>query len=96
MTLTTVEDEYLRAMLGKQPGKGSGQSVPDRKFDFKFRLIAFFLLVLQSTFKKWSVVFGKLMLRVEIADKFYPKKSGSRSSESGASSFFKQEDMLKI
>ncbi|KAM1728187.1 hypothetical protein ACFX12_018722 [Malus domestica] len=34
-------------MLGEQPGKGSGQSVPDWKFDFRFRLIAFFLLVLQ-------------------------------------------------
>ncbi|KAB2597326.1 hypothetical protein D8674_000246 [Pyrus ussuriensis x Pyrus communis] len=47
MTLTTVKDEYSRAMLGKRPGKGSGQSVLDRKFDFRFRLIAFFLLVLQ-------------------------------------------------
>ncbi|KAB2634503.1 hypothetical protein D8674_038359 [Pyrus ussuriensis x Pyrus communis] len=27
MTLTTVEDEYSRAMLGKRPGEGSGQSV---------------------------------------------------------------------
>ncbi|KAM1554611.1 hypothetical protein ACFX1Z_007335 [Malus domestica] len=34
-------------MLGKQPCKDSGQSVPDWKFDFRFRLIAFFLLVLQ-------------------------------------------------
>ena len=40
--LLTVEDEHSRARLGKQPGKGSGQSVPDRKFDFRFRLIAFF------------------------------------------------------
>ena len=41
-----VEDEHSRATLGKQPGKGSGQSVPDQKFDFGFRLIAFFLLIL--------------------------------------------------
>ncbi|KAM1152911.1 hypothetical protein ACFX19_036071 [Malus domestica] len=40
-------DEHSRALPGKQPGKGSGQSIPDQKFDFKFRLIAFFLLVLQ-------------------------------------------------
>ncbi|KAM1250841.1 hypothetical protein ACFX1X_033752 [Malus domestica] len=33
--MTIVEDEYSRAMLGKQPGKGSGQSVPNRKFDFR-------------------------------------------------------------
>ncbi|KAB2631577.1 GRIP domain-containing protein RUD3-like [Pyrus ussuriensis x Pyrus communis] len=45
MTLTTVEDEYSRAMLGKRPGKGSGQSVLDQKFDFRFLLIAFFLIV---------------------------------------------------
>ncbi|KAB2605850.1 hypothetical protein D8674_005567 [Pyrus ussuriensis x Pyrus communis] len=44
MTLTAVEDEYSRAMLGKQPCKGSGQLIPDRKFDFRFRLIASFLL----------------------------------------------------
>ncbi|KAB2606079.1 GRIP domain-containing protein RUD3-like [Pyrus ussuriensis x Pyrus communis] len=35
-------------MLGKQPGKCSGQSVIDRKFDFRFRLIAFFLLMSES------------------------------------------------
>ncbi|KAM2107754.1 hypothetical protein ACFX1Q_024692 [Malus domestica] len=46
-TLTTVDDAYSRAMLGKQPCKDYGQSVPDRKFDFRFRLIAFFLFVLQ-------------------------------------------------
>ncbi|KAB2595285.1 hypothetical protein D8674_030735 [Pyrus ussuriensis x Pyrus communis] len=55
MTLTTIEDEYSRAMLGKRPGKGSGHSVLDRKFDFRFLLIAFFLLVLQH-FEK--VVYG--------------------------------------
>ncbi|KAM1216253.1 hypothetical protein ACFX2J_012560 [Malus domestica] len=36
-----------RAMLGKQSGKGSRQSVPDRKIDTKYWLIAFFLLVPQ-------------------------------------------------
>ncbi|KAM1365081.1 hypothetical protein ACFX2F_043547 [Malus domestica] len=45
-TLTIVEDKYSRAMLGEQPSKSFGQSVLDRKFDFRFRLIAFFLLVL--------------------------------------------------
>ncbi|KAM2686106.1 hypothetical protein EV2_009039 [Malus domestica] len=45
--LLKVENEHSRAMLGEQPGKGFGQSVPDWKFDFKFRLIVFFLLVLQ-------------------------------------------------
>ncbi|KAM2774049.1 hypothetical protein COP1_018978 [Malus domestica] len=44
----------------------------------------------QSTLKKWYVVSGKLMLRVKIADKFYPRKSGSRSSEGDASSVFEQ------
>ncbi|KAM2595520.1 hypothetical protein TB2_040067 [Malus domestica] len=44
----------------------------------------------KSTLKKWYVVSGKLMLRVKIADKLYPRKSGSRSSESGASSVFEQ------
>ncbi|KAM1493812.1 hypothetical protein ACFX10_025541 [Malus domestica] len=34
-------------MLSKQSGKGSRQSVPDWEFDFKFRLIALFHLVLQ-------------------------------------------------
>ncbi|KAM1866265.1 hypothetical protein ACFX13_009134 [Malus domestica] len=34
---------------------------------------------LPSTLKKWSVVFGKLMLRVKITDKLYPRRSGSRS-----------------
>ncbi|KAM0988660.1 hypothetical protein FF1_012674 [Malus domestica] len=34
-----------RAMLGKQLGKGSRQSIPDRKIDTKYWLIAFFLLV---------------------------------------------------
>ncbi|KAM1734579.1 hypothetical protein ACFX11_020032 [Malus domestica] len=29
MTLTAVEDEFSRAMLSKQPGKGLRQSVPD-------------------------------------------------------------------
>ncbi|KAM2268724.1 hypothetical protein ACFX1S_046807 [Malus domestica] len=41
-------DDHLRTMPGKQLGKGSRQSVPDRKFDFRFRLIALFLLVLQG------------------------------------------------
>ena len=45
--LLTVEDEHSRAGLGKQPSKGSRQLIPDRKFDFRFRLIAFFLLVFQ-------------------------------------------------
>ncbi|KAM2626857.1 hypothetical protein TB2_000396 [Malus domestica] len=45
---STVKDEHSRAMLGKQPGKSSGQSVPDQTFNFKFRLIASFLLVLQA------------------------------------------------
>ncbi|KAM1450113.1 hypothetical protein ACFX2I_037385 [Malus domestica] len=44
----------------------------------------------QSALKKWSVVSGKLMLRVKVADKLYPRKSGSRSSENGASSVFEQ------
>ncbi|KAM1631216.1 hypothetical protein ACFX2K_019247 [Malus domestica] len=43
-----------------------------------------------STLKKWYVVSGKLMLHVKIADKLYPRKSGSRSSESDASSVFEQ------
>ncbi|KAM1320929.1 hypothetical protein TB2_013665 [Malus domestica] len=86
VTLTAVEDEYSRAMLSKQPGKGSRQSVPNWRFDFRFRLTALFLLVLQSTLKKWYVVSGKLMLRVKITDKLYLRKSGSRSSESCASS----------
>ncbi|KAM1155249.1 hypothetical protein EV1_025927 [Malus domestica] len=47
VTLTAVEDEYSRAMLSKQPGKGSRQSVPNWRFDFRFRLTALFLLVLQ-------------------------------------------------
>ncbi|KAM1612217.1 hypothetical protein ACFX1Z_000912 [Malus domestica] len=34
-------------MLSKQSGKGSRQSIPDWKFDFKFRLITLFLIVLQ-------------------------------------------------
>ncbi|KAM1419930.1 hypothetical protein ACFXTO_023409 [Malus domestica] len=45
---------------------------------------------LPSTLKKWYVVSGKLMLRVKIADKFYPRKSDCRSSESHASSVFEQ------
>ncbi|KAM1933344.1 hypothetical protein ACFX15_017660 [Malus domestica] len=49
-----------------------------------------------STLKKWSVVSGKMMLRVKIADKLYPRKSGSRSSESGASSVFEQAILLGI
>ncbi|KAM1707292.1 hypothetical protein TB2_000404 [Malus domestica] len=36
-----------RAVLGKQSGKGFRQSVPDRKIDTKYWLIAFFLLVPQ-------------------------------------------------
>ncbi|KAM2695682.1 hypothetical protein EV1_040154 [Malus domestica] len=36
-----------RAVLGKQSGKGSRQSVPDRKIDTKCWLIAFFILVPQ-------------------------------------------------
>ncbi|KAM1503873.1 hypothetical protein ACFXTO_000045 [Malus domestica] len=51
---------------------------------------------MESTLKKWSVVSGKLMLHVKIADKLYPRKSGSRSSESGASSVFKQAILLGI
>ncbi|KAM1184351.1 hypothetical protein PS2_013487 [Malus domestica] len=34
---------------------------------------------LPSTLKKWSVVSGKLMLRVKITDKLYPRRYGSRS-----------------
>ncbi|KAM2644024.1 hypothetical protein EV1_017758 [Malus domestica] len=34
---------------------------------------------LPSTLKKWSVVSGKLMLRVKITDKLYLRRSGSRS-----------------
>ncbi|KAM1992235.1 hypothetical protein ACFX16_008708 [Malus domestica] len=90
MTLTAVEDEFSRAMLSKQPGKGLRQSVPDWRFDFRFRLTALFLFVLQSTLKKWYVVSGKLMLRVKITDKLYLRKSGSRSSESCASSVLEQ------
>ncbi|KAM1443687.1 hypothetical protein ACFX2I_039935 [Malus domestica] len=85
VTLTAVEDEYSRAMLSKQPGKGSRQSVPNWRFDFRFRLTALFLLVLQSTLKKWYVVSGKLILRVKITDKLYLRKSGSRSSASSRS-----------
>ncbi|KAM1068419.1 hypothetical protein ACFX2A_000392 [Malus domestica] len=36
-----------RAVLGKQSGKGSRQSVPDQKIDTKYWLITFFLLVPQ-------------------------------------------------
>ncbi|KAM0997386.1 hypothetical protein ACFX2C_007276 [Malus domestica] len=36
-----------RVVLGKQSGKGSRQSVPDRKIDTKCWLITFFLLVPQ-------------------------------------------------
>ncbi|CAN6554606.1 unnamed protein product [Malus baccata var. baccata] len=36
------------AMLGKQSGNGSRQSVPDWKLDSKCQLITFFLLVLQG------------------------------------------------
>ncbi|KAM1846109.1 hypothetical protein ACFX13_020321 [Malus domestica] len=90
MTLTAVEDEFSRAMLSKQPGKGLRQSVSDWRFDFRFRLTALFLFVRQSTLKKWYVVSGKLMLRVKITDKLYLRKFGSRSSESCASSVFEQ------
>ncbi|KAM1138320.1 hypothetical protein ACFX2B_035817 [Malus domestica] len=45
---------------------------------------------LPSTLKKWYGVSGKLMLLVKIADKLYPRKSGSRSLESDASSIFEQ------
>ncbi|KAM2852383.1 hypothetical protein PS2_028382 [Malus domestica] len=41
-----------RAMLGKQSGKGSRQSVPDWKFNLKFRSIALFLLALQVRTRK--------------------------------------------
>ena len=41
------EDEYSKARLGKQSGRGSMQSVPDRKIDTKCWLIALFLLVPQ-------------------------------------------------
>ncbi|KAM2897409.1 hypothetical protein COP2_007060 [Malus domestica] len=34
---------------------------------------------LPSILKKWSVVSGKLMLRVKITDKLYPRRSGSRN-----------------
>ncbi|KAM1861741.1 hypothetical protein ACFX13_013783 [Malus domestica] len=37
---STVGDVHSRAVLGKQLCKGSGQSVPDRKFNFRFRLIS--------------------------------------------------------
>ncbi|KAM2190611.1 hypothetical protein EV2_027282 [Malus domestica] len=47
MTLTAVDDEFSRAMLSKQPGKGLRQSVPDWRFDFRFRLTALFFFVLQ-------------------------------------------------
>ncbi|KAM2749316.1 hypothetical protein EV2_028227 [Malus domestica] len=47
MTLIVVEDEFSRAMLSKQPGKGLRQSIPDWRFDFRFRLTALFLFVLQ-------------------------------------------------
>ncbi|RXI03550.1 hypothetical protein DVH24_004202 [Malus domestica] len=50
----------------------------------------------KSALKKWSVVSGKLMLRVKIADKLYPRKSGSRSSKSGASSVFEQAILSRI
>ncbi|KAM1027032.1 hypothetical protein ACFX19_040575 [Malus domestica] len=45
---------------------------------------------MERTLKKWYVVSGKLMLRVKIADKLYPRKSGYQSSESDASSVFEQ------
>ncbi|KAM1105141.1 hypothetical protein ACFX19_013649 [Malus domestica] len=44
----------------------------------------------------WFVVSGKLMLRVKIADNLHPRKSGSRSSESGASSVFEQRFLAKL
>ncbi|KAM1713819.1 hypothetical protein ACFX12_024531 [Malus domestica] len=43
-----------------------------------------------STLKKWYVVSGKLMLHMQIAEKLYPRKSGSRSLENDASSIFEQ------
>ncbi|KAM0970141.1 hypothetical protein FF1_018269 [Malus domestica] len=39
------EDEYSRARLGKQSGRGSRQLAPDRKIDTKCWLIALLLLV---------------------------------------------------
>jgi hypothetical protein len=45
VTLIAVEDEYSRAMQGKQTCKGSRQSVPDWRFEWRFRHIAFFILV---------------------------------------------------
>ncbi|KAM2782430.1 hypothetical protein COP1_012036 [Malus domestica] len=48
-----------------------------------------------SALKKWYVVSGKLMLRVKIADKLYPKKSGPRSSESGASFGFRTSNPIR-
>ncbi|KAM1024671.1 hypothetical protein TB2_037347 [Malus domestica] len=39
------KNEYSKARLGKQSGRGSRQSVPDRKIDTKCWLIALFLLV---------------------------------------------------
>ncbi|KAM1374830.1 hypothetical protein ACFX2I_025337 [Malus domestica] len=44
---SAVKDEYSRAMLGKQSGRGSRQSVPDQKIDTKCWLIALFLLISQ-------------------------------------------------
>ncbi|KAB2603703.1 hypothetical protein D8674_004708 [Pyrus ussuriensis x Pyrus communis] len=57
MTLTTVEDEYSRAML-----------VLDQKFDFRFRLIAFFLLVLQVCLAVEDEDFEKMVCGIQKAD----------------------------
>ncbi|KAM1128436.1 hypothetical protein TB1_037659 [Malus domestica] len=42
------EDEYSRARLGKQSGRGSRQLAPDRKINTKCWLITLFLLVLKQ------------------------------------------------
>ncbi|KAB2635073.1 hypothetical protein D8674_025607 [Pyrus ussuriensis x Pyrus communis] len=68
MTLTTVDDEYSKAMLGKQLGKGSEQSVLDQKFDFRFRLIAFFLIVLQVCLVVEVEHFEKVVCGIQKAD----------------------------
>ncbi|KAM1697973.1 hypothetical protein ACFX2K_029499 [Malus domestica] len=44
---SAVEDEYSRAIPCKQSGRGSKQSVPDRKIDTKCWLIALIFLVLE-------------------------------------------------
>ncbi|RXH75651.1 hypothetical protein DVH24_039350 [Malus domestica] len=72
--------------LNKQSCRGSGS----RDLESSASSIFEKAIMLRSALKWWSMVSGKLMLRVKIADKLYPSKSGSRSSKSGASSVFKQ------